>query len=348
MSLDAFLDEFWGDLDADGLRPLEAYLAKYPDLRAEIEREYRGATAEQVELAHPKPAMPQPMEDATRHPGTGGGAATPASPRAPTGARAPALTAANRALSNPRAAGRHLGRHDLPATDPSNDRKVVLKPLPMLTPSAQTLDRLRARARIAAELEHPGICPVLDVITADGVAFAVMPWLEGESLAQRIAAHERRGPIALWRVFAAPVPDAETATIEAGGLPEVLSTFELIADAVQTAHEADLIHRSLAPDSVVLAPDGRPVITDFGLSVRRRRNRRPAGRARHRGAGADASRFRPAGRRAHIPRPGRHPRADPGRALLRRLREAGRFVRPGRPPAGSLTCPVLAVAAITG
>src|SRR4029079_18041393 len=101
--------------------------------------------------------------------------------------------------------------------------------------------------RAIAALSHPHICAIYDIGRSEGdaaqaVDFIVMEYLEGETLADRLA---RR----------------------AGGLPlnEVLTIGAAIADALDRAHRAGIVHRDLKPANVMLTRSG-PKLLDFGLA----------------------------------------------------------------------------------
>jgi serine/threonine protein kinase len=100
---------------------------------------------------------------------------------------------------------------------------------------------LRREAEAVAALRHPNLCPVYEVgETRDGVLFIAMACCEGQSLAERIA----RGPL------------------------EIAAAVDLaaqIAEGLACVHEAGIVHRTLKPSDVLVSPDGRAWITDFGL-----------------------------------------------------------------------------------
>ncbi len=133
------------------------------------------------------------------------------------------------------------------ARDTRLDRTVAIKVLP---PHAAADADFRARfereARVIASLNHPNICAIYDVGHQDGTDYLVMELLEGESLADRL----KRGPV--------PVDQA-------------LVFASQIADALDRAHRAGVIHRDLKPGNVMLARGGGsgPVtakLLDFGLA----------------------------------------------------------------------------------
>ena len=109
--------------------------------------------------------------------------------------------------------------------------------------SEEDLRRFRAEAAAAANLDHPGIVAIHEVGEQEGQHFFSMAFVEGESLAARVA----RGPLA---------PREAAAIVRA------------VAEAVQYAHERGVIHRDLKPANILLDIASHPRITDFGLARR--------------------------------------------------------------------------------
>ena len=105
-------------------------------------------------------------------------------------------------------------------------------------------DRCRREAQAAAALRSPHICPVYDIARIDGRVVITMPYIEGESLAQRLDRFDNR------RI---PVADA------------VLIICKL-AKALQIAHQQGIVHRDLKPSNVMIDTEGEPIILDFGLA----------------------------------------------------------------------------------
>jgi eukaryotic-like serine/threonine-protein kinase len=122
------------------------------------------------------------------------------------------------------------------------DRVVALKMI--LTggqASATELNRFRTEAQAAARLKHPNIVQVYDVGDCDGCPYFSLEYLDGGSLAEKIAA--------------SPLPPVQAAQL-----------VRALADAMDCAHRAGIVHRDLKPANILLATDGTPKITDFGLA----------------------------------------------------------------------------------
>jgi tRNA A-37 threonylcarbamoyl transferase component Bud32 len=104
------------------------------------------------------------------------------------------------------------------------------------------VERFRREARAAAGLSHPNIVAVFDSGSDDGTHFIVTELVEGETLADRLG---RDGPM--------PPADAVAVAVD-------------IARALAAAHERGLIHRDIKPGNVMLLPDGRVKVVDFGIA----------------------------------------------------------------------------------
>jgi pimeloyl-ACP methyl ester carboxylesterase len=127
------------------------------------------------------------------------------------------------------------------ARDTRLGRDVAVKVLPShLSENAEARARFEREARVVSTLNHPHICVLHDLGREGGVDYLVMELVEGESLAQRIA----RGPLPI---------------------AEVLRLGAEIADALDRAHRAGVVHRDLKPGNVMLSRSGAKLM-DFGLA----------------------------------------------------------------------------------
>jgi eukaryotic-like serine/threonine-protein kinase len=127
------------------------------------------------------------------------------------------------------------------ATDTRLDRTVAVKVLPYhLSSNPEQRQRFEREARAVSSLSHPHICALYDVGQQDGINYLVMEYIEGESLADRLA--ER--PL--------PVDHALRYAIQ-------------VADALDKAHRARLVHRDLKPANIMLTKSGAKLL-DFGLA----------------------------------------------------------------------------------
>src|SRR5262245_42379595 len=134
------------------------------------------------------------------------------------------------------------------AMDEMLDREVAVKevvPPEWLSPEERMSLRVRTEreARAAALLNHPNVVKIYDVVETGQWPWIVMEYIPSRSLQQVI---RQDGPLPPQRVAAI-------------GL-EVL-------DALRAAHEAGVLHRDVKPHNVLIAEDGRVVLTDFGLAA---------------------------------------------------------------------------------
>jgi eukaryotic-like serine/threonine-protein kinase len=131
------------------------------------------------------------------------------------------------------------------AQDLELERLVALKVLPAVGREEDRL-HLASEAAAASALEHPNICPVYEVgETEDGRLFVAMAFLEGETLAEKIA----RGP--------AGSPIKHEVAIDLASQ---------VASGLSRAHEHGLVHRNLKPSNVLVTSDGQARILDFGIA----------------------------------------------------------------------------------
>jgi eukaryotic-like serine/threonine-protein kinase len=130
------------------------------------------------------------------------------------------------------------------ARDTRLDRIVAIKILPSADPDRRR--RFAREAKAVAALSHPHICVLHDVGEqqlpgAGPIDFIVMEYLEGETLAERL----QGGPLAV---------DA------------LLDLATQVADALDAAHEADVVHRDLKPHNIFVTRRGQAKVLDFGLA----------------------------------------------------------------------------------
>ena len=132
------------------------------------------------------------------------------------------------------------------ARDSRLGREIAIKVLPAESVQDDTARaRLLREARLAATLNHPNVCTVHEVGEADGHIYLAMELVEGQVLREKIA--ERRTGL-------------PTETVARYGAQ--------IASALEHAHERHVIHRDLKSSNVVVTPDGRVKVLDFGLARR--------------------------------------------------------------------------------
>jgi len=140
---------------------------------------------------------------------------------------------------------RELGRGGMAtvylAEDVKHHRKVAVKVLRPELAATLGEDRFFREIEVAAQLQHPHILPLLDSGQAEGFLYYVMPYVEGESLRERLAQH---GEL--------PVHDAV----------RILSE---VVDALAHAHQHGVVHRDIKPDNILLS--GRhALVMDFGVA----------------------------------------------------------------------------------
>ncbi|MGH7585881.1 MAG: protein kinase domain-containing protein [Gemmatimonadales bacterium] len=127
------------------------------------------------------------------------------------------------------------------ADDLKHHRKVAVKVLlPELAQSIGT-ERFLKEIAIAAQLAHPHILPVHDSGEADGLLYYVMPYVEGESLRDRLT-RERQLP-----------------------MDDTVRILREVASALHYAHARGIVHRDIKPENILLL-DGQAVVADFGIA----------------------------------------------------------------------------------
>jgi serine/threonine protein kinase/Tol biopolymer transport system component len=127
------------------------------------------------------------------------------------------------------------------ARDTRLERTVAVKVLPSrLSENSEFRQRFEREAKTISQLSHPHICTLHDVGNQDGVEYLVMEFLEGETLAERLA----KGPLPLEQVLRYGIE---------------------ISDALEKAHRQGIVHRDLKPGNVMITKSGVKLV-DFGLA----------------------------------------------------------------------------------
>jgi serine/threonine protein kinase len=156
------------------------------------------------------------------------------------------ITRLNAALQGRYRIERQLGEGGMAtvylAEDLKHKRKVALKVLKPELAAVVGAERFLAEIETTANLQHPHILPLFDSGEADGFLFYVMPYVEGETLRERI---EREHQL--------PVDEAVAISTK-------------VAGALQAAHERGVIHRDIKPANILLAK-GEPLLSDFGIAL---------------------------------------------------------------------------------
>ena len=127
------------------------------------------------------------------------------------------------------------------ARDRKQDRRVAIKTIHPGRTNAEVRQRFQREIGITAQLQHPHILPVLDSGAAGETLYYVMPYVEGESLRSRL---ERDGRL----------------TVD-----EALPIARDVAEALQHAHEHDVVHGDIKPSNIMLT-GGHAVVTDSGIA----------------------------------------------------------------------------------
>ncbi|MDH4131615.1 MAG: serine/threonine protein kinase, partial [Gemmatimonadota bacterium] len=128
------------------------------------------------------------------------------------------------------------------AQDIRHNRRVAVKVLRPELAAVIGAERFLSEITTTANLQHPHILPLFDSGEADGFLFYVMPYVEGETVRDRISREKQL-----------PVADAVRITIE-------------VASALDYAHRQGVIHRDIKPENILLH-DGSALVADFGIAL---------------------------------------------------------------------------------
>jgi len=127
------------------------------------------------------------------------------------------------------------------ARDIKHDRQVAIKVLKPDLAASLGAERFLQEIRITAKLQHPHILPLYDSGEADGFLYYVMPFVEGESLADLVAREKQLS------------------------IDEAIQITKEVAGALGNAHAYGLIHRDIKPDNIMMS-GGHAIVADFGIA----------------------------------------------------------------------------------
>ncbi len=128
------------------------------------------------------------------------------------------------------------------AYDVRHERKVAVKVLRPELAAVLGAERFLQEIKTTANLQHPHILPLFDSGEADGFLYYVMPYIQGETLRDKL--------------------NRETQL----GIEEAIKITTEVADALDYAHRQNVIHRDIKPENILLH-DGRPMVADFGIAL---------------------------------------------------------------------------------
>jgi Tol biopolymer transport system component/tRNA A-37 threonylcarbamoyl transferase component Bud32 len=152
----------------------------------------------------------------------------------------------NTALAGRYRIEKHLGAGGMAtvylAYDEKHDRKVAIKVLKPELAAVLGAERFVVEIKTTASLSHPHILPLFDSGTADGFLFYVMPYIQGETIREKL--------------------NRETQF----GVDEAVRIAREVADALDYAHRNGVIHRDIKPENILLH-DGRAMVMDFGIAI---------------------------------------------------------------------------------
>ncbi len=230
-----FVDHLLDDVESGEIRPLHEYLRRFPGCEEDVAREYF--------------AMLKVPED----------------------------EADEELRVGPYRLLRRLGRGGQGvvwlAEDARIDRRVALKMLstPLGGVPEAKRERLRREAELVSRLEHPDLCAVYDADLTGEVPYVAMRLVEGRTLAAVLAEARSGAAPGVDPTEGGPAGIDARATLPVRpSTPEEVAVlcawFEQAARALHAAHEAGVVHRDVKPGNLMVTPEGRPVVLDFGLA----------------------------------------------------------------------------------
>jgi serine/threonine-protein kinase len=128
------------------------------------------------------------------------------------------------------------------AHDIRHDRKVAIKVLKPELAAVLGAERFVQEIKTTANLQHPHILPLFDSGQVEGFLYYVMPYIEGETLRNKLDREKQLG------------------------IEEAVKIVTEVADALDYAHRHNVIHRDIKPENILLQ-DGRPIVADFGIAL---------------------------------------------------------------------------------
>ncbi len=128
------------------------------------------------------------------------------------------------------------------AHDERHDREVALKVLKPELAAIMGGERFLSEIRTTASLQHPHILPLYDSGEADSFLYYVMPYVEGESLRERLAREKQLS------------------------VEETLRIAEAVGGALDFAHKKGVVHRDIKPANILMQ-EGQPLVADFGIAL---------------------------------------------------------------------------------
>ncbi len=150
------------------------------------------------------------------------------------------------ALANRYVVERELGEGGMAtvylAQDVKHDRKVAVKVLRPELAAVIGAERFLAEIKVTANLQHPHILPLHDSGEADSFLYYVMPYVEGETLRDKIKREKQLG------------------------IEEAIDITRSVAAALDYAHRQDVIHRDIKPENILLH-DSQAMVADFGIAL---------------------------------------------------------------------------------
>ena len=129
------------------------------------------------------------------------------------------------------------------AHDERHNRNVALKVLKAELAAVVGAERFLAEIETTAQLTHPHILPLHDSGEADGFLFFVTPYIEGDTLRDKIDREKQLS------------------------IEEALKITDRVASALDHAHKHGVVHRDIKPGNILLNPEGEPTVADFGIAL---------------------------------------------------------------------------------